>query len=59
MQFTAKTVDEAIKVGLEQLGLTEEQVEIEIIEQPTKGIFGIMHLAYIWDLSCRSGLFPF
>ena len=42
MQFTAKTVNEAIKVGLEQLGLTEEQVEIEIIEQPTKGIFGIM-----------------
>ncbi len=42
MQFTAKTVDEAIKEGLEQLGLTEEQVEIEIIEQPTKGLFGIM-----------------
>ena len=42
MQFTAKTVDEAIKNGLTELGITEEQAQIEIIEQPTKGLFGIL-----------------
>lgn len=42
MQFTAKTVDEAVKNGLNELGITEEQAEIEIIEQPTKGLFGIL-----------------
>jgi spoIIIJ-associated protein len=42
MQFTAKTVEEAVKIGLAELSLTEEQVEISVIEQPTKGIFGIL-----------------
>lgn len=42
MQFTAKTVDEAIKNGLNEFGLTEDKAQIEIIEQPTKGLFGIL-----------------
>ena len=42
MQFTAKTVDEAISNGLKELGLTENQAKITIIEQPTKGLFGIV-----------------
>ena len=42
MQFTAKTVEEAIKNGLTELGLTEEQVTIEVLEQPTKGLFGLL-----------------
>lgn len=40
-EYTAKTIDEAIKLGLEDLGTTLEQVEYTVIEQPTKGIFGI------------------
>ncbi len=40
MEFSGKTTTEAIEVGLKQLGLTEEQVEIKIIEEPVKGLFG-------------------
>lgn len=40
MEFTAKTVDEAVANALSELGATEDQVTIEIKEQPTKGLFG-------------------
>jgi spoIIIJ-associated protein len=40
MQFTGKTVEEALAEGLGQLGITEEQAEICVIEQPVKGLFG-------------------
>lgn len=40
MQFTAKTVEEAIKNGLAELDITEENAEIIVIETPTKGLFG-------------------
>lgn len=40
MEFTAKTVEEAVKQGLEQLNITQEQAEIVIKEEPTKGLFG-------------------
>lgn len=40
-EFTAKTVAEATKLGLEELGITEEQAIIEVIEEPTRGILGI------------------
>ena len=40
MEFTAKTVEEAVKQGLEELSLTEENAIIEIVSEPTKGFFG-------------------
>jgi spoIIIJ-associated protein len=40
MQFTAKTVELAVENGLSELGISKEQAEIIIIEQPTKGLFG-------------------
>ena len=40
MQFTGKSVEEAIELGLKELNLTEEQVEVAVIEQPVKGLFG-------------------
>ena len=40
MEFTAKTIEEAKELALKELGLSEDQVDIEIIEQPTKGLFG-------------------
>lgn len=40
-EFTAKTVDDAIELGLKELGLTRDQAEIVVIEQPTKGFMGI------------------
>lgn len=38
---SAKTIEEAVQSGLSELGLERDKVEIEIIEEPTKGIFGI------------------
>lgn len=38
---SAKTVDEAIEIGLKEIGLTRHEAEIEVIQEPTKGIFGI------------------
>lgn len=40
MQFTGKTVEEAVSIGLKDLGISEEEAKITIIEQPTKGLFG-------------------
>lgn len=40
MQFTAKTVEDAILNGLTELGISKEDAEIIIIEEPIKGLFG-------------------
>ncbi|MFZ7102982.1 MAG: RNA-binding cell elongation regulator Jag/EloR [Peptococcaceae bacterium] len=42
IEITAKTVEDAIKLALEELKLTEEEVEIDVIEQPNKGFLGIL-----------------
>ncbi|WP_166245805.1 RNA-binding cell elongation regulator Jag/EloR [Paenibacillus turpanensis] len=39
---TGKSIDEAIKAGLSELGVPEERVTINIIEQPAKGLFGLI-----------------
>ena len=40
MQFEAKTVEEAIALGLTELGIKEENAKIDVLESPTKGLFG-------------------
>ncbi len=40
MEFTGKTVEEATEAGLKELGITAEEAEIKVLEQPTKGLFG-------------------
>ncbi len=40
MQFTAKTVEDAVKDGLEVLEISEDQADIKILEEPVKGLFG-------------------
>ena len=40
MEFTGKTVEEAVEKGLAELGITEDQAEIKVIEEPVKGLFG-------------------
>ncbi|MCR4399986.1 MAG: RNA-binding cell elongation regulator Jag/EloR [Syntrophomonadaceae bacterium] len=37
-----KSVDEAIKAALEELGAEFEDVTIEILEEPTKGLLGVL-----------------
>jgi spoIIIJ-associated protein len=41
IEVNAKTVDEAIELGLVQLGLAREQVDIEIISEGKRGVFGL------------------
>jgi spoIIIJ-associated protein len=42
VEKSAKTVEEAIIAALEELNVAREKVDIEVLEQPTKGIFGIL-----------------
>lgn len=42
VEKSAKTVEEAIKSALEELKADKENVDIEILEQPSKGIFGLL-----------------
>lgn len=38
---TGKTVDEAVKKALDELNTANDKVEIEVLEKPSKGIFGL------------------
>jgi spoIIIJ-associated protein len=40
MIIEGKTLEEAISSGLKELNATENETEIKIIEEPTKGLFG-------------------
>lgn len=42
VESTGKTVEEAIAGALEELKLDRENVEIEVLEEPTKGLFGLL-----------------
>ena len=42
VERTGKTVEEAVETGLAELGLGREEVEIEVLEEPNKGLFGII-----------------
>lgn len=42
VEKSAKTVEEAVRLALEELKAEREQVEIEVLDQPSKGIFGIL-----------------
>ncbi len=39
---TAKTVDQALQEALAEMGLSKEEVKYEILDQPSKGLFGIL-----------------
>lgn len=38
----SKTIEEAVREALLELNAKEDQVEIEVIEEPSKGLFGII-----------------
>ena len=42
IEMTGKTVDEALKNALNELKLTKEEVDIEIIDEGSKGIFNLI-----------------
>lgn len=42
IEIEGKTIEEAIKDGLEKLGTTRDKVEIKILDEGTSGLFGLM-----------------
>lgn len=42
IEKTAKTVDEAVSLALAQLGISREEAEIEVLEEPSRGFLGIL-----------------
>ena len=40
VEFTGKTVEEAVEKGLQELGLTAEQADIRVLEEGKKKLFG-------------------
>ncbi|PKM88285.1 MAG: protein jag [Firmicutes bacterium HGW-Firmicutes-12] len=42
IEIKASTVDEAVKQAIKELDLSIEEVEIEVIEEPSKGFLGII-----------------
>lgn len=42
IEKSAKTIEEAVEAALEELKVDRERVDIEVLEQPSKGIFGLI-----------------
>lgn len=40
VEKTGKTVDDAVSLALKDLGASMEEVEVTVLDEPTKGIFG-------------------
>ena len=40
VEFTGKTVDEAVEAGLKELGITRENADIRVLEEGKKKLFG-------------------
>ena len=41
IEMTAKTTEDAISAGLEQLGVSLGDVKVDILEEGSKGLFGL------------------
>jgi len=39
--FTAKTVEEAKELAAQEYGVSVDEIDFEILEQPRKGLFGL------------------
>lgn len=53
MLFEGKTVDEAVEKGLTELNAAKEDVEITVIEEPVKGLFGKMKGKAVVDMAVK------
>jgi len=42
IEKSGRNIDEAIAAALAELGVAREQVEIEVLEQEGRGLFGIL-----------------
>ncbi|AQS57756.1 RNA-binding cell elongation regulator Jag/EloR [Desulforamulus ferrireducens] len=42
VEKVGKTIDEAIELGLQEFGVLRDEVTIEVLEEPSKGLFGLI-----------------
>ena len=42
VEKVGKTIDEAIELGLQEFGVLRDEVIIEVLEEPSKGLFGLI-----------------
>ena len=40
-EFSARTQDEAVEMGLQELGVSIADVDIQVVEEGSKGLFGL------------------
>lgn len=43
VRITAKTIEVAVAEGLEKLGISREEAVVHVVEQPSSGLFGLIH----------------
>ena len=43
VRITAKTIEAAVQQGLEQLSISREEAIVHVVEQPSSGLFGLIH----------------
>lgn len=53
MEFIGKTLEEAKEIALRELGVSEDAVEITVLEQPTKGLFGRLKGKAVIDVAVK------
>lgn len=42
VEKTGKTIDEAVEAAIAELGVSREQIEYEVLKEPSKGLFGFL-----------------
>ncbi len=53
VKATGKTVEEAVQKALLELGIEEAEAEIRVIEEPTKGLFGLGKKDAVVEVSAK------
>lgn len=43
VRITAKTIEAAVAEGLDKLGISREEAVVHVVEQPSSGLFGLIH----------------
>jgi len=58
IEITARTVEQAIEKGLEQLGLSRDQVDVEVLRQGSRGLLGLLSEDAVVRVSPKSPSSP-
>ncbi|MDD2714374.1 MAG: protein jag [Candidatus Wallbacteria bacterium] len=58
IRLTGKNLEEAVTRGLAELGITREQAEIRVIEEGSKGLFGIGSREAVIEIGKKASVSP-